>query len=262
MIIIKDKAKQSKIYVSRYDSLTQSNINNGGAVDGEYITESKLYSTLEDYLKKNGIKTINGESIVGEGNIVIESSDVECSTPDWNAQKGEVGYIENKPFTDNLTVEATYIFEKSRSIVCGDNVYVKHMYYKHSNEELTIEYGLITPTQKYGPFSMTVPYDDNGAEMERYISISQDAYDDASYLEGYYFAATLIGDEGGQYYQLLDEQVYPLSEVFIPDTISRKSDVDEECENLWDETLALWENIGRIDAVVGDINNVLENIIG
>ena len=77
MIVIKDKGKQSKIYVSRTNaSLSNSQINE--EINGNVsITESDLYQILEDYVKKNGLKTINGQSVVGEGNIVIESSDMK-----------------------------------------------------------------------------------------------------------------------------------------------------------------------------------------
>ena len=77
MIVIKDKGKQSKIYVSRTNaSLSNSQINE--EVNGNVsITESDLYQILEDYVKKNGLKTINGQSVVGEGNIIIESSDMK-----------------------------------------------------------------------------------------------------------------------------------------------------------------------------------------
>lgn len=77
MIVIKDKGKQSKIYVSRTNaSLSNSQINE--EINGDVsITESDLYQILEDYVKKNGLKTINGQSVVGEGNIIIESSDMK-----------------------------------------------------------------------------------------------------------------------------------------------------------------------------------------
>lgn len=77
MIVIKDKGKQSKIYVSRTNaSLSNSQINE--EINGNVsITESDLYQILEDYVKKNGLRTINGQSVVGEGNITIESSDMK-----------------------------------------------------------------------------------------------------------------------------------------------------------------------------------------
>lgn len=77
MIVIKDKGKQSKIYVSRTNaSLSNSQINE--EIKGDIsITENDLYQILKDYVKKNGLKTINGQSVVGEGNIIIESSDMK-----------------------------------------------------------------------------------------------------------------------------------------------------------------------------------------
>lgn len=67
------------------DSIFQFNIYEGGENVGN-ITQIPLSNV------KTQFKTINGESIVGTGDIVIEGG------ADWNAQEGETGYIENRPF--------------------------------------------------------------------------------------------------------------------------------------------------------------------
>lgn len=47
------------------------------------------------FIAKGSLKTINNQSIEGIGNIEI-SGGGSSATPDWNAQEGEAGYIENR----------------------------------------------------------------------------------------------------------------------------------------------------------------------
>jgi hypothetical protein len=42
------------------------------------------------------IKTINGVSILGEGNIVIQGGEGTTAIPDWNASENEEGFIKNR----------------------------------------------------------------------------------------------------------------------------------------------------------------------
>lgn len=47
------------------------------------------------FIAKGSLRTINNQSIEGIGNIEI-SGGGSSATPDWNAQKGKAGYIENR----------------------------------------------------------------------------------------------------------------------------------------------------------------------
>ena len=90
MIIIKEKRKSTPIYIMRND------VENATGGDNEtYITEAELNSKLSDYptidevgaqlstkqdnlISGDNIKTINGESVLGDGNLVV-SADVDLS---------------------------------------------------------------------------------------------------------------------------------------------------------------------------------------
>lgn len=90
MIIIKEKRKSTPIYIMRND------VENATGGDNEtYITEAELNSKLSDYptidevgaqlstkqdnlISGDNIKTINGESVLGAGNLVV-SADVDLS---------------------------------------------------------------------------------------------------------------------------------------------------------------------------------------
>lgn len=65
----------------------------------ELALKSELNNKQDKLVSGTNIKTINGNSILGSGNIVIEGgSGGSTVQPDWNAMKGEAGYIENNPF--------------------------------------------------------------------------------------------------------------------------------------------------------------------
>lgn len=63
-------------------------------------------------------------------------------------------------------------------------------------------------------------------------------------------------EQGVKFSWVHSQFIEPLNESFIPETIARTEDVDA----LWDETLAIWENVDGINKTIGDINNILETI--
>lgn len=93
MIIVKNKSVSTPIFINRDNVKAVEN------VEGiEYITKSEFDSALnrkqDNLVSGKNIKTINGKSIVGEGDIVIEGgSDVDLSN---YYTKDEVENITNK----------------------------------------------------------------------------------------------------------------------------------------------------------------------
>ena len=58
------------------------------------------------------------------------------------------------------------------------------------------------------------------------------------------------------FYGTFDTEEIVVPEYFIDKEIARQDEVDE----IWVETLALWDNIDSIDNTIGNINNILESI--
>lgn len=97
-----------------------------------YATIDALDSKQDALVSGTNIKTINGESILGEGNLTIEGG--ESVQPDWNAQEGESGYIKNKthygnfiqydiPTSINSDTETAISIDISSAV---DNIYVNY----------------------------------------------------------------------------------------------------------------------------------------
>ena len=141
MIIVKDKGAKSPIYVPRNINLQPSNTNNGeGGINEEelnkylegYVTDEELNDVLNniditniveltqaeyDVLVANGeineeviylitdetinLKTINGESIIGDGDITIEIPDYSQDINDIKGQLGDIETILNNIIGNN-----------------------------------------------------------------------------------------------------------------------------------------------------------------
>lgn len=197
------------------DSIFQFNIYDGGENVGN-ITQIPLSNV------KTQFKTINGESVVGTGNIVIEGG------ADWNAQEGDAGYIENKPCYVNLDNGRRITLDNANITLSSDN----NWYEK-----------IIIPIGEYHQISLYF-YDINGNLTHYVLTEGQSVFD--SHF-GCKFTAVLnesdscdllltdFGDpkeyvdtifvETKLVYEYNNVIVQKLDSVYLPDTIARKSDI-------------------------------------
>ena len=169
-------------------------------------------------------KVLNGE--VGGG-----------ATPDWNAQKGEAGYIKNKPFGFTKVIRLKDINPK--------------YYYEDGNEiceaiiPLTDSFEVYTTTyQVAGTNDDIIGYDyfriREGVDFEygiptynHSVKYSIEVIDNNGNIEGHKikFISSLIDDYSAFEYSVFIVDVYngedcaTISENFIPNTIARKSDI-------------------------------------
>ena len=87
------------------------------ATSGSYndLTDKPTIPTLtseltndSNFLTESNLKTINGESIVGEGNLVIQGSGVQVQS-DWAETNDQsVSYIKNKPTLSIVATSGSY----------------------------------------------------------------------------------------------------------------------------------------------------------
>ena len=111
--------------IGNYDGTSLEAVDLKTALDhkansGDVYNKAEINNIINvELVKKKDVATINGKSILEGGNIVITGGEGGSSvTPDWNAQEGEAGYIENKPFYD--TINETF---DTSSIPSGVNEY-------------------------------------------------------------------------------------------------------------------------------------------
>ena len=66
---------------------------------GQQVEEQldKVNNKQDILVSGENVKTINGSSILGKGDITVKSA-----TPDWNAKEGEDGYIKNRTHVENV----------------------------------------------------------------------------------------------------------------------------------------------------------------
>lgn len=141
MIIVKDKVKNSPLFIPRNTITTitnDNNTNNSGGGNGidvdelnkylaDYVTEEELknknYATItalsdkqDKLVSGDNIKTINGKSILGEGNITIqgEGGNIDLSEYITKTELDNKGYLTSIPseyITDSELEGKGYITE-------------------------------------------------------------------------------------------------------------------------------------------------------
>ena len=168
------------------------------ANSGDVYNKTEMRNIIdEDLVQKSQVATINGKSLVDGGNIVIEGG--SSTTPDWNAQEDEAGYIKNKPFYIN----ADYTINKGgeyNDVPNGMVIFNNKVLFDLRN----IAYNYVVAINSGPPVTLEKKYNDYGGTK-------------------------LIIEDVGNYlstYPIVIGNLVTIPEILIPDTIARKSDLE------------------------------------
>ena len=150
-----------------------------------------------------GIGNYDGTKLYGATDVATvinnKADKSDIVTPDWNAQKGEAGYIKNKPFYNNVD----YVINKGGEY---NNVYEKSSVIFNNKTLFNLEdiaYDDVIVINSGPPVTLEKRYESDG-------TVTLIIEDISNYLSVH---PILIGD------------LVTISEVLIPDTIARKSDI-------------------------------------
>ena len=151
--------------------------------DNETVVEAldaAIGNKQDKLISGTNIKQINGQDILGKGNIEI-SGGGSSATPDWDASEGEEGFIKNKPYEifksriekgddDTLRVHIAEDEYTEEFASIAQYVYWDSTVYPLNKEDITIG---------SGRYMLTITYDDD------YYSISHNRIDAESLLLDY-----------------------------------------------------------------------------
>ena len=162
------------------------------------------------------------------GVISVTKKNVNIPTPDWNAQEGEAGYIENKPF--GVVFKAVNWFYDYGASYCITP--------------------MISNKVKYEGVIYEIP--DNDEEWvslgDGSIALSKYPHYDSNLM---YITSLGIQDESDERLQnILFEVNTKLDEIFIPDTIARKSDI----------AIAIIENEEIVSSALNSLNTDIKQL--
>lgn len=249
MIIVKDKAKNSPLFIPRNTITTITNTNNSGGGNGidvdelnkylaDYVTEEELknknYATItalsdkqDELVSGQNIKTINGTSILGSGNITIQGgTSVDLSNYVTKTELNSKGYITEIPseyITESelsnkgyATTEA--LNGKQEKLTSGDNIKTINGQSILGEGNITIEGG-------------------NGNGNANIVELTQDEYDNLEEKD--------------------ENTIYVITDAPAIDTPDTSIFITES------ELLEMgYATQGYVDEKLGDIETILNNIIG
>jgi hypothetical protein len=250
MIIVKDKAKNSPLFIPRNTITTITNTNNSGGGNGidvdelnkylaDYVTEEELknknYATItalsdkqDKLVSGDNIKTINGTSILGEGNITIqgEGGNIDLSEYITKTELDKKGYLTSIPseyITETelnnkgyATTEA--LNGKQEKLTSGDNIKTINGQSILGEGNITIEGG-------------------NGNGNANIVELTQDEYDNLEEKD--------------------ENTIYVITDAPAIDTPDTSIFITES------ELLEMgYATQGYVDEKLGNIETILNNIIG
>lgn len=254
-----------------------------GEDDKIYILRENIGGSsvkLEEYIWDNGWKFVDN------------FNSVTSATPDWNAQKGEAGYIDNKPFGFNIT--ETYNYKRHEDEWVDGRIDIQMFSFSPNYDEekgcyifpdieMTGRANGAVDVYYLGTLSFNLPtytgyYDDS----ERWISAE-------SQVDDNYEGLWLEGSDGGQSYYFLHLRLWVsqidydinvnvghitrMAEKYLPDTVIKTTpqtlsdtDKNQALANLGIDPI-VWKymmnpcEISISEIQEDNINNVPEDII-
>lgn len=272
MIIIKEKRKSTPIYIMRNDV---ENVTGG---DNEtYITEAELNSKLSDYptidevgaqlstkqdnlISGDNIKTINGESVLGSGNLEI-TADVDLS--DYYT-KGEM----NNKLGDYATIVVMNNVDNSlRADINSVNDKVDNIVVPTLTSQLTNDSGYITESDvntklsDYPTRGEVVFGYYNKSEVDNLIDnteqdITEKIEMDITSTLNTYATKIDVAMADNELQQQIDNIAIPK---YTSDLINDNGYIN--IDDLKGYATESWVN-SQIATEIGTINNALENLIG
>lgn len=208
-------------------------------ISEDYIPTSIRSGAAKGATAIQSVKTINGQSLVGSGDITIKGGEA-----DWNAKDGEDGYIKNKPFYDKIDQKFDadkFSYDEDREefyldlySLSGDDIYIKYREDNDSNYYKVQSFQL-----EYGYYFHFFIDDDSGVSC--YIKENEDGH-------AVLVADMLRRDERDLLQALLneylsyclrwqwddDEVIRVIQEFYIPYEIARTDDLKKKQDKISD----------------------------
>lgn len=216
-----------------------------------------LHAFIDANIADNGQQNISGGKLNAVLKEVANMLPEIGSDADWDAVVGEAGHIKNRTHyfdtkskisflawdIDNSSNPRKAVINLSPNYIykfeLGDNTY----YFKtdgHQDETTQLLDGVV--------FIITLKCKDDKYSLE-IIHNSQDLTSDFIALYGENISSAL------SLHYLLQ-----LHEIFFPDSIARSKDLEGLQSILLDETVALWENVERVDGELTDLSERIDNL--
>ena len=222
--------------------------------DSQYIDETSMFHIdIQEKLESGeNIKRINGQSILGRGEITIEG--LPSAIPDWNENDpSAASYIKNRThyeveheITNGFTLVG-FLYNKCKYDEDTDGYYTTSDIKIRYNEDdyegtIIIQKGTLLGYDNFND-EVTITGEDQGEEFEF-----------TSYIEDYNIYLKVSNPLGGTNFRLLEYTT--LDDAYIPDTIARKSDL----ENIGGGGSADSGEITEIKTTLDSHNELIEDL--
>lgn len=207
----------------------------------------------ETIARKSNIATINGKSITNGGNIEIESG--SSVTPNWDAQEGEAGYIENRThcvITKDISVQLVtiiderYGYDDEPALKIDNFISGYKLVFNNGWSHADIDF------HKLGNYDIS--FND---EYFGHLYVGDDNYDNGIAITGDFVTAYENG-EIDFINSIKMQKIEQLDEKYIPDTIARKSDLENLPSGSTKSKFQLYQENGGIFFTDENVYNIFD----